>query len=82
MYYFYYSNLAKSLSYTDKLYKWHLVGYIKMEVTNGSRNYFISLTDGNKGIAETNFTYLDSSDVSDLKKLDESYKSGTLCEIN
>ena len=35
-----------------------------------------------RGLAETNFTYLDSSDVSDLKKLDESYKSGTLCEIN
>lgn len=35
-----------------------------------------------RGPDETNFTYLDSSDVSDLKKLDESYKSGTLCEIN
>ena len=82
MYYFYYSNLAKSLSYTDKLYKWHLVGYIKMEVTNGSRNILFHLMIVIRGLAETNFTYLDSSDVSDLKKLDESYKSGTLCEIN
>ena len=53
-----------------------------MEVTNGSRNILFHLMIVIRGLAETNFTYLDSSDVSDLKKLDESYKSGTLCEIN
>ena len=82
VYYFYYSNVGRSFKYVfSNLYE-PVSGYVKMVVSDGNRTYYLSISDGTKGIREINVNDLSVDKVIDFTSLDSAYEEGINCQIN
>lgn len=81
-YVFYYSDIGDQFNIPFSLYNDVLSGYVIME-RNGedNYNYYVSLTDGDRGIPEVNIDNLSVDSVVDFKKLDQKYEYGLKCVI-
>lgn len=82
VYYFYYPNVGRTFKYVfSDLYE-PVSGYVKMVVSGGNRTYYLSISDGTKGISEINVNDLSADKVTDFTSLDSAYVDGTNCQIN
>ena len=53
-----------------------------MVVSGGNRTYYLSISDGTKGISEINVNDLSADKVTDFTSLDSTYVDGINCQIN
>ena len=56
-------------------------GYVKVVSLYGERKYYVSVTDGKRGIKEIDADQLKVSSASNFKKLDETYINSKKCEL-
>ena len=52
------------------------------DLLDGNRTYYLSISDGTKGIREINVNDLSVDKVMDFTSLDSAYEEGINCQIN
>lgn len=79
--YFYYLDVGDEYNLMFSVTRDPIEGYIKVVSLNGERKYYVSVTDGKRGIKEIDADELKVSSASNFKKLDETYISSKRCEL-
>ena len=68
-YYLYFSDISDYVFLPFHLQRDTISGYIKIDNTNGTSNYYISLSDGTYGFSETNIDNITDKSVVEYKSL-------------
>ncbi len=79
--YFYYLDVGDEYNLMFSVTRDPIEGYVKVVSLNGERKYYVSVTDGKRGIKEIDADELKVSSASNFKKLDETYISSKRCEL-
>lgn len=79
--YFYYLDVGDEYNLMFSVTRDPIEGYVKVVSLNGQRKYYVSVTDGKRGIKEIDADELKVSSASNFKKLDETYISSKRCEL-
>lgn len=79
--YFYYLDVGDEYNLMFSVTRNPIEGYVKVVSLSGERKYYVSVTDGKRGIKETDADELKVSSASDFKKLDETYINSKRCEL-
>ena len=79
--YFYYLDVGDEYNLMFSVTRNPIEGYVKVVSLNGERKYYVSVTDGKRGIKEIDADELKVSSASDFKKLDETYINSKRCEL-
>ena len=79
--YFYYSDVGDEYNLMFSVTREPIEGYVKVVSLYGERKYYVSVTDGKRGIKEIDVDQLKVSSASNFKKLDETYINSKKCEL-
>lgn len=79
--YFYYLDVGDEYNLMFSVTRNPIEGYVKVVSLNGKRKYYVSVTDGKRGIKEIDADELKVSSASNFKKLDETYINSKRCEL-
>lgn len=79
--YFYYLDVGDEYNLMFSVTRDPIEGYVKVVSLNGERKYYVSVTDGKRGIKEIDADELKVSSASNFKKLDETYIISKRCEL-
>ncbi len=79
--YFYYSDVGDEYNLMFSVTREPIEGYVKVVSLYGERKYYVSVTDGKRGIKEIDADQLKVSSASNFKKLDETYINSKKCEL-
>ena len=79
--YFYYSDVGDEYNLMFSVTRESIEGYVKVVSLYGERKYYVSVTDGKRGIKEIDADQLKVSSASNFKKLDETYINSKKCEL-
>ena len=82
-YIFYYPDANDQFNIPFSLYTDIISGYVLVsrESISDEYHYYVSITDGKRGIEEVNIDNIQNSSVSDFTKLDDSYRYGIRCVL-
>lgn len=79
--YFYYLDVGDEYNLMFSVTREPIEGYVKVVSLNDERKYYVSVTDGKRGIKEIDADQLKVSSASNFKKLDETYINSKKCEL-
>ena len=79
--YFYYLDVGDEYNLMFSVTREPIEGYVKVVSLYGERKYYVSVTDGKRGIKEIDADQLKVSSASNFKKLDETYINSKKCEL-
>lgn len=79
--YFYYLDVGDEYNLMFSVTREPIEGYVKVVSLNDERKYYVSVTDGKRGIKEIDVDQLKVSSASNFKKLDETYINSKKCEL-
>lgn len=81
-YYFYIGDAGDEFNLFLQIMRDPIEAYIKIENVNGEAKYYISMTDGKKGFAETLAEEVTTDTIVDYPSLTTDYKNGNSCFMN
>lgn len=79
--YFYYPDIGDEYNLMFSTMRSEIEGYVKVVTIDGERKYYVSITDGKRGIKEIDVDELKISSAEDFEKLDNTYNSYESCVL-
>lgn len=81
-YYIYFIDVGEAINLPLRIMFPELEGYVKVVNEGGVRKYYVSITDGEKGFAETDSELITTETVVDYETLSTVYENGNTCYID
>lgn len=80
-YYIYFIDVGEAINFPLGIMFPEIEGYVKVVNEGGVRKYYVSITDGEKGFAETDSELITTETVVDYETLSTVYENGNTCYI-